>query len=70
MGRDIEILFPVSILSFSSLLASDSTPAYQILRNWTISDRVMTLCRLSKMAAILSQIYSQFPVCDVSELRT
>ena len=32
MGRDIEILFPVSILSFSSLLASDSTPAYQILR--------------------------------------
>ena len=29
--------------------------------NWTISDRVMTLCSVSKVAAIPSQIYFRFP---------
>ena len=28
--------------------------------NWTITDRVMTLCRFSKMAAIPLQIYLRF----------
>ena len=38
--------------------------------NWTISDRVLTLCRFFKTSAIPSQIYVRFLVCDISDFRT
>ena len=46
--RHIEILFPVSILSFSSSSACDSAPITKFQSNWTISDRFMTLCRFPR----------------------
>ena len=48
----MEILLPVSILSFLSLLVCDSARSTKFYPNWTISDRVMTICRFFKMVAI------------------
>jgi len=55
--RHIEILLPVSILTYSLSSACDSALAYQILCK---SDGVMTSYLFYKMAPIASQIYFRF----------
>ena len=61
-GRHIEILFSVSILTFSMSSACDSTPAYYYYANWIIVDGIVTSCWFYKMAAIASHIYFGFLV--------
>ena len=66
-GRHIEILHPVSILTFSLSSASDSASATEFYPSWTIGDVVMMSYRCSKKAATTSQVYFRFG--DVSHLR-
>ena len=57
----MEILHPVSILNFYHLhvILQGSN---KFCPNWTITERVMTLCRFFKMTAIPSQIFFCFLV--------
>ena len=58
----MEILHPVSILNFLLSSSCSFSRTKKFCLNWTITERVMTLCRFLKMAAIPSQIFFCFLV--------
>ena len=58
--RHMEILHPVSMLNFLSSSPCNSARMKQFCLNWTITEKVMTLCRFFKVAAVPSQIFFCF----------
>ena len=67
----MEILLPVSILNFlsSSSCSLIMQGRNKFCLNWTITERVMTLCRFFQMADIPSQIFFAFWFYDISPSR-
>ena len=58
----MELLLPFRFWTFYPYWHVIQHPRNKFYPNWTITDRVMTLCRFSKMAAILLQICFRFVV--------
>ena len=53
----MEILYPVSILNFLSSSWCNSALRNSFCLNWTITERVVMLCRFFKIAAIQSPVF-------------
>ena len=64
--RHMEILHPVSTLNFISSSSCNYARTKQILSEWTITERVITLCRLSRLRPYRRKYSFAFWFYDIS----